>query len=136
MSTPTDPGMIFDARENTAKLPKWATELIYDLRKALGDWKAYAEATRQDANPGSTVVLDYYSSEPIGLPPHDPIYFCDPTERDHKDRQDALLSVRWKEDRRTLDVSTLTGEPLLALPVASNLIRVMSVPRDLRGRIW
>ena len=136
MSTPTDPSMIFDARENTAKLPKWATELIYDLRKALGDWKAYAEAARQDTGPESPIVLDYYSSTPIGIGDRGPIYFCDPEQRDHKQRPTALVEARWIPETNVLNVASLSGEPIIAVPVAANVIKCAAMPADIRRRFW
>ena len=134
MSTPTDPGLIFDIRENSAKLPKWATELIYDLRKALGDWKAYAESARFGTDQSGAVVLDYYSSVPIGLPPHEPIYFCNPSVRDRNDRPEALMSARWRDN--VLIVDSMNAEPLLISPSASNVVRLAALPRELRSVLW
>jgi hypothetical protein len=134
MSTPTDPGLIFDARENTAKLPKWVTELIYDLRKALGDWKTYAESARFETDQSGAVMLDYYSSVPVGLPPHEPIYFCDPAQRDRNDRPEALMSARWRNN--VLIVDTMNAEPLLIAPSASNVARLAALPRELRNVLW
>ena len=134
LADPPDP-LPSDPRELTAKLPVWARNLIDRLRMAADQWRRYAIAARLETGPNSLVVLDHYSSTPIGLPAREYIYFRDPNELDRNGRPEALMSARF--DDGVLVVSSLNGEPLLIVPSASNVARLMAAPRSLRSqKLW
>lgn len=57
-----------DPREE--KLPRWARDLLDNMRRRVEHAEATAEAARLATGPGETDTVVYrYSDEPIGLPP-------------------------------------------------------------------
>lgn len=131
----TDPAPVPPPDPREDKLPKWAQIAMANLRTHAENWQAHAQRVRAEANPGSPVCLDWYSASPVGLPPNETIYFCDPNSPDRRrpNRPEALVSVRWREN--VLIVDSLNSEPLIAVPSASNVMRLAAAPRVLREHL-
>lgn len=132
-----DPGPVPPADPREDKLPTWARDQLTILRELCVRWKSYAEGVRLDQPElgRSSVVVDYYATEPIWLPDYDPIYFTDPNATDRRGRPEALISAWWRE--RVLTVQSMNREPLLIVPTSFNSANLVAAPRSLRSeKLW
>ncbi|MEV0267700.1 hypothetical protein AB0H43_02905 [Hamadaea sp. NPDC050747] len=105
--------MSYDPREG--KLPKWAQDLLADLRRKVEDAETRAEEARYATDPeGSDAVLYPHADVPVGLGDHAQVRFkLGPRKHDYAD-----LRV----ERGALLVSG--GQYLSIEPASGNLARV------------